>query len=165
MIEYINGYPIVMEGPTPGTGITRKGRIILVDRNPDVDPNYKDHRGVTAWTGDGDKTWYHGNYFDGHASAVQNFYKRLVENKGKPVGLRWEDAYSISQGACNPLGIANTIVKACAECREINVDTHDDPAIRLMVYQLASVMGMEPINANEFWHDDYAIAEHIHRGV
>ena len=43
----------------------------------------------------------------------------------------------VDPGACNPSGIAYAIVDACREAREEGVSTKDDPAVRLMVTQLA----------------------------
>ena len=74
----------------------------------------------------------------------------------RPHGSRFRDAVVIvSPGACNPSGIAHSIIDACREIREHepNVIAADDPAIRLMVYQLASVCGVA----------DYAL-ERLHRG-
>jgi hypothetical protein len=58
-----------------------------------------------------------------------------------------------SPGACNPSGVAHSIVEACAEAMEEPGHTGTaalctDPAIRLMVYQLAALMGMEPMAFN-----------------
>lgn len=60
----------------------------------------------------------------------------------RPHGSRFRDALAIiNPGACNPSGVALSIADACREIREHeNVDTKrigQDPAIRLMVYQLA----------------------------
>jgi len=62
-----------------------------------------------------------------------------------PYGSRFRDALAIvNPGACNPSGIAHSIVDACREIREHEptASTARDPAIRLMVYQLASVCGV-----------------------
>ena len=52
----------------------------------------------------------------------------------------------INPGACNPSGVALSIADACRELREHeNVDAKSicqDPAIRLMVYQLAHLFGV-----------------------
>lgn len=58
-----------------------------------------------------------------------------------------------SPGASNPSGIAHSIVEACAEAMEEPGHTGTaalctDPAIRVMVYQLAALMGMEPMAFN-----------------
>ncbi len=56
---------------------------------------------------------------------------------------RHRDAYYIQNpGACNPSGIAHSIVKACQEIRDNPLhqgtcEIRNDPAIRLMVHQLA----------------------------
>ena len=50
---------------------------------------------------------------------------------------RFNDALMIQQGACNPSGIARTLVAACKECLDENGDQRNDPAIRLIVHQLA----------------------------
>ena len=52
---------------------------------------------------------------------------------------RHQDALAISQGACNPSGIAHSIVTACREVRDEGKDPCRDQAIRLMVYQLAFI--------------------------
>jgi hypothetical protein len=52
----------------------------------------------------------------------------------------------INPGACNPSGAALSIADACQKIREHeNVDTkkiRQDPAIRLMVFQLAHLFGV-----------------------
>jgi hypothetical protein len=65
----------------------------------------------------------------------------------RPYGSRFRDALVIvSPGACNPSGVALSIVDACGEMREHeHADTRlvcRDPAIRLMVYQLAHLFGV-----------------------
>jgi hypothetical protein len=55
---------------------------------------------------------------------------------------RFSDAVGIWAGACNPSGIAHSIVNACREAREANADLKSDPAIQLMVAQLAYVTGV-----------------------
>lgn len=51
---------------------------------------------------------------------------------------RYQDALAIVQGACNPSGIAHALVNACQECIEDgHIEQAEDPAIRLIVYQLA----------------------------
>jgi hypothetical protein len=57
---------------------------------------------------------------------------------------RHRDAIAIEAGACNPSGIAHSIVEACAEIRALPDYTGakqitDDPAVRLMVNQLAYI--------------------------
>jgi hypothetical protein len=52
----------------------------------------------------------------------------------------------INPGACNPSGVALSIADACREMREHEkVDTKNichDPAVRLMVHQLARLFGV-----------------------
>ena len=65
----------------------------------------------------------------------------------RPHGSRFRDALVIiNPGACNPSGVALAIADACREMRENqNLDTRSicrDPAIRLMVYQLAHLFGV-----------------------
>ena len=65
----------------------------------------------------------------------------------RPHGSRFRDALVIvSPGACNPSGVALSIVDGCREMREHDhADTNhvrQDPAIRLMVYQLAHLFGV-----------------------
>ncbi len=62
----------------------------------------------------------------------------------RPHGSRFRDALVIvDPGACNPSGIALSIAEACREIREHETSATTalcgDPAIRLMVYQLASI--------------------------
>ena len=60
---------------------------------------------------------------------------------------RHSDAIAIQLGACNPSGIAHSIVSACQEIRAETGFTGtaqitSDPAIRLMVHQLAFICGV-----------------------
>lgn len=60
---------------------------------------------------------------------------------------RHSDALAIQGGACNPSGIALSIVEACKEVRAEPNHTGTtgltgDPAIRLMVHQLAFICGV-----------------------
>jgi hypothetical protein len=52
---------------------------------------------------------------------------------------RFSDALAISAGACNPSGIALSIVEACKEARSDGKQPSEDPAVRLMVHQLAYI--------------------------
>ena len=61
-----------------------------------------------------------------------------------PTGKRFKDAlFIVDPGACNPSGIAYAIVDACKEARAEGVATAKDPAVRLMVTQLAWVCGAD----------------------
>ena len=59
----------------------------------------------------------------------------------KPAGSnRFRDALVIvDPGASNPSGIAHAIIAACVEVRDEGGSTQTDPAVRLMVTQLAWV--------------------------
>ena len=58
---------------------------------------------------------------------------------------RHHDALLIQQGACNPSGIAHSLVSACHECLSEGVSQREDPAVRLIVHQLAFLCGIEEI--------------------
>ena len=61
---------------------------------------------------------------------------------------RHKDAIAIQQGACNPHGITRSLLRALDECRAENPDTDyscKDPAIRLIVHQLAFICGVPEI--------------------
>lgn len=50
---------------------------------------------------------------------------------------RFADALAIQQGACNPSGIAHSLVDAFREIVDENGDTEaNDPAVRLILHQL-----------------------------
>lgn len=69
---------------------------------------------------------------------------------------RFQNALDI-QTACNPSGIAHSLIAACAEVREEGGGTDaikSDPAVRLMVYQLAYLC-----NAGEFDSSLHAYGE------
>ncbi len=58
---------------------------------------------------------------------------------------RHKDALTI-QNACNVSGVAHAVIRACQEVRDEGGDgnaLYKDPAIRLMVHQLAFLTGME----------------------
>src|SRR6266851_4202896 len=73
----------------------------------------------------------------------------------RPHGSRFRDALVIvNPGACNPSGCALSIVEACREMRQHeNAGTRalcNDPAIRLMVYQLASICGVASYSVESY---------------
>ena len=79
-------------------------------------------------------------------------------------GSRFRDVLAIvNPGACNPSGIAQSIVEACREIREYehNGSTVNDPAIRLMVYQLASVCRVAEYALERHIADEAACKERI----
>jgi hypothetical protein len=71
----------------------------------------------------------------------------------------------VNSGACNPSGIALAIADACRELREHeNADTAricQDPAIRLMAYQLASICGVTPYSPERCIADEAACKERL----
>ena len=82
----------------------------------------------------------------------------------RPHGSRFRDALAIvNPGACNPSGIAHSIVDACREIRahEPTASTARDPAIRLMVYQLASVCGVADYAIERYTTDEAACKERL----
>jgi hypothetical protein len=68
---------------------------------------------------------------------------------------RHDDALFIQAGACNPAGIARSLVKAIDECSAEGMDTtsiRSDPAVQLITHQLAYLMSVrdfedDPIGA------------------
>jgi hypothetical protein len=52
---------------------------------------------------------------------------------------RFENAIGIQKGACNPSGIAMSIVAAVKEARDEGMSASSCPAVQLMVHQLASI--------------------------
>jgi hypothetical protein len=82
----------------------------------------------------------------------------------RPHGSRFRDALAIvNPGACNPSGIANSIVDACGEIREHEpaANTAQDPAVRLMVYQLASVCGVADYALERYMADEGACKDRL----
>jgi hypothetical protein len=71
----------------------------------------------------------------------------------------------VNPGACNPSGIAHSIVEACREIREHEQSGTNalcrDPAIRLMVYQLASVCGVADYAIERYMTDEAACKERL----
>lgn len=59
---------------------------------------------------------------------------------------RFADALAIQQGASNPSGVARALVRAINACHGENVRTSEDPAVRLIVHQLAHLCGTWEIN-------------------
>lgn len=62
---------------------------------------------------------------------------------------RFSAALSIQEGACNPSGIARSLVAAIDAARDENPDTdavRADPAVRLIAHQLAYLLGVSEID-------------------
>jgi hypothetical protein len=82
----------------------------------------------------------------------------------RPHGSRFRDALVIvNPGAWNPSGIAHSIIEACREIREHEpkMSTTDDPAIRLIVYQLASMCGVADYALERYNADEAACKERL----
>lgn len=78
---------------------------------------------------------------------------------------RHNDALAIQLGACNPSGIAHSIVAACAEIRAEpgytgTAQITSDPAVRLMVHQLAFICGV--ISGAEQFHTGTFEGDSLH---
>lgn len=64
---------------------------------------------------------------------------------------RYDNAIAIQQGACNPSGICHSIIAACQEVRDEGGGTDQiraDPAVRLMVHQLAFLCAIAEIDSD-----------------
>ena len=66
---------------------------------------------------------------------------------------RHSDAIAIQEGACNPSGIVHSILAACQEIRDSGhfggtADITSDPAVRLMVHQLAYICQLDEIDTH-----------------
>ena len=71
---------------------------------------------------------------------------------------RNRDALAISDGACNPVAIVNSMVAAIAEMRaQPNFSGWDelraDPALKLMTHQLAFLQGIPTCESLDDWSD------------
>jgi hypothetical protein len=61
---------------------------------------------------------------------------------------RFDNALMIQEGACNPSGIAHSLVNACHECIAAGVSQRTDPAVRLIVHQLAYLCNVGEIDGD-----------------
>lgn len=67
------------------------------------------------------------------------------------MGKRHQDAVGIQQGACNPSGVARSLVAAIDEARAENPDTDSvraDPAVRLICHQLAFLLKVDRVDVD-----------------
>lgn len=76
---------------------------------------------------------------------------------------RHRDALAIQHGACNPSGIALSIAEACSEIRAEPGHTGTnqltlDPAVRLMVHQLAYLTRNDQIEGSLTLYSDLTAA-------
>lgn len=62
------------------------------------------------------------------------------------MATRFQDALLIQQGACNPSGVTHALLNACKECIEEGTSQRTDPAVRLIVHQLAHLCNIDQIN-------------------
>jgi hypothetical protein len=60
---------------------------------------------------------------------------------------RFAEALMIQEGACNPSGIARALVLACKQCLKDGDDQRTDPAVRLIVHQLAHLTNNHELDA------------------
>jgi hypothetical protein len=84
----------------------------------------------------------------------------------RPHGSRFRDALAIvDPGACNPSGIALSITEACREIREHETSATKalckDSAVRLMVYQLASICGVAGYSLERYIADEACCKERL----
>lgn len=68
--------------------------------------------------------------------------RRFLLKGSSQMTKRHRDALGISAGAVNPSGMAHSLVSACRECLDENVAQHSDPAVKLIVSQLAYICGI-----------------------
>lgn len=74
---------------------------------------------------------------------------------------RFWDAHMIQQGACNPSGVARSLVKAIDEARGECADTDSvcaDPAVRMICHQLAFLLRVSQIDCDIATYD-HLVAE------
>lgn len=62
---------------------------------------------------------------------------------------RFKDAQTAQNGACNPRPIANALVNAIDECRAEGVDPTEDPAVFLILHQLAWILTGHDFSIND----------------
>ena len=88
----------------------------------------------------------------GRLSRLRNWtaLPQRRHERGAAMSKRNSDALAIAAGACNPSGIAYSIIDACQEIcsgpdyrRRGTIAITSDPAVRLMVYQLAFLCGAD----------------------
>jgi hypothetical protein len=74
---------------------------------------------------------------------------------------RFDNALAIQQGACNPSGVAISLLDAIREARATGADTPSlcaDPAIRLITHQLAFLLGTAEIDSSLSLYSDLTAA-------
>ena len=71
-------------------------------------------------------------------------YRALERACAEGTAPRHRDASLIAQGACNPSGIAHTLVDACTACTDEGLDPATDPAVRLIMIQITWLIDCRP---------------------
>jgi hypothetical protein len=72
----------------------------------------------------------------------------ITIHPNKP-GQRFSDALAIQAGACNPIAISRSLVRAVEEVRDLDTNAIcADPAVRLIVHQLAFLTNVASLNHN-----------------
>lgn len=67
---------------------------------------------------------------------------------------RHDEALFVTDWAINPVGVAIALHNACCDCITEGVEQRDDPAVRLITYQLAgSVSGLQVSMNIQDWGD------------
>lgn len=88
----------------------------------------------------------------GMTDAQRVEHARLQALKAKqPHYNRFKDAVAIQAGACNPIAVAGSLVKAIAQCRALGFGTdqiNGDAAVRMIVHQLAFLAGVGEYQMN-----------------
>lgn len=59
---------------------------------------------------------------------------------------RFRNALAIAEGASNPAGVSRSLNEACLECHDCGVGAANDPAVRLIVHQLAHICNVAEFN-------------------
>jgi hypothetical protein len=63
---------------------------------------------------------------------------------------RFSDAVAIQQGACNPHGVARSLLAALDECRAYGVQPETDDACRAICHQLTHILNVRAFDSDYF---------------
>jgi hypothetical protein len=77
---------------------------------------------------------------------------------------RFRAAQAIQMGACNPIAVVNSLADAVAMCRAENMGTDEisnDPAVQLIVHQLAHLTGTQYWEQAQYQRAADALVEKI----
>ena len=69
-------------------------------------------------------------------------WEKVCKEAGGKTKRRQGDAIGIIAGACNPSGIVKTLVEACEEVDAEGTDPGGDPAVGLIMHQLAWIVDL-----------------------